>query len=202
MRIVCSKCGAKAKPGCQCGVAYVPAHVFAAKAVAAHPEKSDRTIAKEIGVSDKTVAKARKATAEKSAVAKRIGRDGKARKLPNKRMTPEAANAMRARAEAVARLFPPPFKTIPKRPALSLSRRCGCSPRAATRRRYSSSASALASISIGPICWCRQMKTKARFASRPLNGQSASLPPHDHPAILDGRTIYPGTVVSPRDVGR
>jgi len=110
--ICCSKCGAKAKPGCNCGVAYVPAHVFAAKAVAAHPEKSDRIIAREIGVSDKTVAKARKATAEKSAVAKRIGRDGKARKLPT--MTPEAANAMRARAEAVARLFPPPVKTIPE----------------------------------------------------------------------------------------
>jgi hypothetical protein len=44
------------------------------------------------------------------------------------------------------------------------------------------------------------MQTKARFASRPLNGQSASLPPHDHPAILEGRTIYPSTVVSPRDV--
>jgi len=43
------------------------------------------------------------------------------------------------------------------------------------------------------------MRTKARFASRPLNGQSASLPPHDHPAILEGRTIYPSTVVSPRD---
>ena len=64
--------------------------------------------------SDKTVAKARKATAEKSAVAKRIGRDGKARKLPTKRMTPEAAEAMKARAEAVARLFPPPVKTIPE----------------------------------------------------------------------------------------
>jgi hypothetical protein len=43
------------------------------------------------------------------------------------------------------------------------------------------------------------MRTIARFASRPLNGQSASLPPHDHPAILEGRTIYPSTVVSPRD---
>jgi hypothetical protein len=43
------------------------------------------------------------------------------------------------------------------------------------------------------------MRTIARFASRPLNGQSASLPPHDHPAILEGRTIYPSTVVSPRE---
>jgi hypothetical protein len=112
MILCCVKCGAKAKPGCQCDAAYVPARVYAAKAIAAHPEKSDRAIAAAIGVDSKTVAKARKATAEKSAVAKRIGRDGRARKLPA-RMTPEAANAMRARAEAVARLFPPPIKTIP-----------------------------------------------------------------------------------------
>src|ERR1700735_5205387 len=107
MNLCCSECGAKAKASCQCDAAYVPARVYAAKAVRAHPEKSDRTIAREIGVSDKTVAKARKATADKSAVGKRIGRDGKTRKLPNKQMTPEAADAMRARAEAGARLFPP-----------------------------------------------------------------------------------------------
>ena len=41
------------------------------------------------------------------------------------------------------------------------------------------------------------MRTVARFASRPLNGRSASLPPPDHPAVLEGRTIYPSTVVSP-----
>jgi hypothetical protein len=47
------------------------------------PEKSDRAIAAEIGVSDKTVAKARRATADKSAVEKkRTGKDGKARKMP------------------------------------------------------------------------------------------------------------------------
>jgi hypothetical protein len=114
MMLCCSECGAKAKAGCRCDVAYVPARVYAAKAVAAHPELSDRAIATEIGVSDKTVAKARKSTADKSAVAKRTGRDGKARKLPSRAMTPEAANAMRARAEAVARLFPPPTKTIPQ----------------------------------------------------------------------------------------
>jgi hypothetical protein len=114
MMLCCVKCGAKAKPGCQCDAAYVPARVYAAKAIAAHPEKSDRAIAAAIGVDSKTVAKARKATAEKSAVEKRIGRDGKTRKLPTKRMTPEAAEAMKARAEAVARLFPPPFKTIPE----------------------------------------------------------------------------------------
>lgn len=42
------------------------------------------------------------------------------------------------------------------------------------------------------------MKTVARFASIPLNGKPASLPPHDHRAIVSGHTIYPSTVVSPR----
>jgi hypothetical protein len=41
----------------------------AAAALARSPEKSDRAIAKEIGVSDKTVAKARRSTADHSAVA-------------------------------------------------------------------------------------------------------------------------------------
>ena len=40
--------------------------------------------------------------------------------------------------------------------------------------------------------------TKSRWVSRPLNGQSASMPPHDHPAIVGGHTIYPGTVRAPR----
>jgi hypothetical protein len=54
----------------------------AEEAVAANPEKSDRAIAQEIGVSDKTVAKARKRTADQSAVAKRTGKDGKKRMSP------------------------------------------------------------------------------------------------------------------------
>lgn len=112
MILCCVKCGAKAKPGCQCEAAYVPAHVFAAKAVRAHPEKSDRAIAKEIGIDHKTVAKARKSVGDKSPT-RRVGADGK-RYQATKQMTPEAANAMRARAEAVARLFPPPVKTIPE----------------------------------------------------------------------------------------
>jgi hypothetical protein len=31
--------------------------------------------------------------------------------------------------------------------------------------------------------------TKSRWASRPLTGQSASMPPHDHPALMNGHTI-------------
>lgn len=100
--LCCSKCGAKAKASCQCDAAYVPASKYAARAVAAHPEKSDRAIAAAIGVDHKTVAKARKSVGEKSPT--RVGADGK-RYLSTKRMTPEMANAMRARAEAVTAMF-------------------------------------------------------------------------------------------------
>jgi hypothetical protein len=69
----CSECGAER--GCNCSA---PAVLKAAIALAANPQKSDRAIAAEIGVSDKTVGKARKAGAESSAPEDvRIGRDGK-----------------------------------------------------------------------------------------------------------------------------
>jgi hypothetical protein len=80
----CARCGITQEAACGCGFGYVPAVECAAAAVAKHPEKSDRAIAAALGVSDKTVAKARASTAEKSAVAKRVGRDGKARKRPAK----------------------------------------------------------------------------------------------------------------------
>jgi hypothetical protein len=41
--------------------------------------------------------------------------------------------------------------------------------------------------------------TKSRFASKPLTGKSASLPPFDHPALVESRTIYPSTVRAGRD---
>src|SRR5262245_26035227 len=57
-----------------------------ARLVAAHPDMSDRSLAKMAGVSDKTIAKARpEPTAENSAVEeKRVGADGKKRKKPKK----------------------------------------------------------------------------------------------------------------------
>lgn len=45
----------------------------------------------------------------------------------------------------------------------------------------------------------RVRKTKSRFASRPLGGQSASMPPYDHPALVGGHTLYPTTVRRGRD---
>ena len=57
-------------------------HARIKAALEREPSKSDRAHAEELGVSDKTVAKVRKSTAEGSAVNKRIGKDGKARKQP------------------------------------------------------------------------------------------------------------------------
>lgn len=80
----CSSCGATANAACSCGVEYVPAGTRAIKAVAESPGKSDRAIAKELGVSPTIVHRARrKATAHKDAVP-RVGLDGKARKQPSK----------------------------------------------------------------------------------------------------------------------
>jgi len=92
----CPQCGAAGQGSCTCDVPYVPAGERAAKAVAENACLSDRAIAEKIGVSDKTVAKARKAsTAELSAVEKRVGRDGKHRAMPEKRDDPKNAASRR-----------------------------------------------------------------------------------------------------------
>lgn len=82
-RLECSACGATADAACGCGAPYMPAGTRAAKAVAANPEKSDRAIADELGVGHATVSRARKkATVSGDTVGKRVGKDGKVRKLP------------------------------------------------------------------------------------------------------------------------
>src|SRR5258708_4317169 len=66
---------------------------YLAQLVAAQPEKSDRLLAKETGVSHPTIAKARRAaeaTGKALPVGKRVGADGKARTRPAKRAKPEA----------------------------------------------------------------------------------------------------------------
>lgn len=83
-KIECSSCGAKADASCNCGAPYIPAGERAAKAVAANPEKSNRALAAEIGVSEPTVRRAREGTASHDAVDTRLGLDGKVRKLPTR----------------------------------------------------------------------------------------------------------------------
>jgi hypothetical protein len=81
-RLECSKCGAATDAACDCGEPYVPAGARAAKAVAENPQKSDRAIAAETGVSHHTVAKARRSTGKQLPVDARLGLDGKVRRLP------------------------------------------------------------------------------------------------------------------------
>lgn len=97
-RIECSACGATRDAACDCGASYVPAGTRAAQALAKNPEKSDRAIAAEIGVSTPTVGRARKATVTKVTVDEpcgtatapcvvaetRLGKDGKVRRLPQR----------------------------------------------------------------------------------------------------------------------
>jgi len=61
------------------------------KLVAAHPEKSDRELAKQAGVDHHQIARARKraeATGTTVPVEKRVGKDGKARRQPTKKAKP------------------------------------------------------------------------------------------------------------------
>jgi hypothetical protein len=81
-RMVCTACGAEANASCACGKPYMPAKQRAADAIAANPQKSNRAIADEIGVSEPTVRRARDATASPDAVDVRVGLDGKTRRMP------------------------------------------------------------------------------------------------------------------------
>jgi hypothetical protein len=89
-RLVCSGCGKSTEAACACGVAYVPAGQRAADAVAASPEKSDRAIAADLGVGNATVSRVRRATVSHDTVVEpRTGRDGKTRRMPQKKAAPK-----------------------------------------------------------------------------------------------------------------
>jgi hypothetical protein len=87
-RLSCSACGAEANASCDCGKPYVPKLRRAADAIRANPEKSDRAIAAEIGVSQPTVSKARTEN-QLSVDQPRTGLDGKVRRMPARPEPPE-----------------------------------------------------------------------------------------------------------------
>lgn len=96
----CPKCHATTELRCACGVEYVymRAGERAAAAVAANPEKSDRALAAEAGVSDMSIRRARQAqpTATNVEVEKRVGQDGRTRKLPKPRKNTPRVEALAA----------------------------------------------------------------------------------------------------------
>jgi hypothetical protein len=75
-RMQCTACGAEANASCNCGKPYVPKEA-AKEAIKANPEKSNRTIAGEIGTSEKTVRKARTELGAEGSAPERRGADGK-----------------------------------------------------------------------------------------------------------------------------
>jgi len=84
VQLQCTMCKAETAAACSCGAIYRPKAQRAAEAVADHPEKSNRAIAVETGLSEATVRRARDATASDDAVDEpRVGLDGKKRKLPS-----------------------------------------------------------------------------------------------------------------------
>src|SRR5262245_570315 len=79
----CSKCGAPGTASCDCGAPYLPATELARRVLEQDPNKSNRMVAEEVGVSRQTVHLARKQLANGLPVTgKRKGRDGKTRRLP------------------------------------------------------------------------------------------------------------------------
>lgn len=75
--LACSACGSIAEASCDCGVPYVPAGQRAIEAIRANPQKSDRAIAAELGIGNKTVSRARNALVSDDTPDERVGRDGK-----------------------------------------------------------------------------------------------------------------------------
>lgn len=74
----CSICGAHGELGCEHGASlYVSKSEYAAIAVRRNPEKSNRALAEELGVSDMTVKRARDEVQHNVAPEKRQGKDGK-----------------------------------------------------------------------------------------------------------------------------
>jgi hypothetical protein len=90
-RLICTGCGAETNATCNCGMEYRPKSERAREAVEANPEKSNRAIAEEIGVDEKTV---RKARADQSAPESVTGKDGKS--YPAKRLVSAAYGVPRS----------------------------------------------------------------------------------------------------------
>lgn len=102
----CPACGALASASCLCGLdyVYISPGKLAADAVKANPEKSDRAIAEELGIGNKTVSRARATVSNDTVDDKRIGLDGRKRgrpkgsidKTPRKKREPKAPGVKQA----------------------------------------------------------------------------------------------------------
>ena len=88
--MVCTGCGAEVSASCNCGKPYEPKSVRAREAIEAGPEKSNRAIAAETGISEPTIRRAREAAASDDAPDTVTGRDGKSYPAKKPKAMPEA----------------------------------------------------------------------------------------------------------------
>jgi len=111
VQLQCTMCKAETAAACSCGATYrVKPAERAAAAITEHPEKSDRAIAAEVGVSPTTVGKARASTVHTGQLDEpRVGLDGKTRKLPSyiPDPAPEIRNSLIEQALDVVRQMTP-----------------------------------------------------------------------------------------------
>jgi hypothetical protein len=121
----CSSCGASAIASCDCGAPYIPASDRAAKAIADNPSKSSRAIAADLGLSHTTVNEVRKSTGKQFPVDTRVGRDGKVRQMPQRKIKTEEIMPTEEEAEESYQ------ETIYDQACLFLEEMTG-----ATRRRF------------------------------------------------------------------
>jgi len=127
---------------------------YVAQLVAAQPEKSDRLLAKETGVSHPTIAKARRAaeaTGKALPVGKRVGADGKARTRPAKRAKPEAKAKAKAKVpKHDSRIIAP--KLAYRVGPTARSARCDHAPPVPAGRRRRDRAPHCRRATQGPTC--------------------------------------------------
>jgi hypothetical protein len=106
LKFACTKCGAFAEPKCSCGAEYkfLPPSKLAEIAIKNNPNRSDRSIAAELGVSHTTVIRARQSTGTNVPVGdKRVGLDGKHRRVGKRESTRGRATPQLDKACAIIR---------------------------------------------------------------------------------------------------
>jgi hypothetical protein len=103
LRLHCAKCGSQAEATCDCGVGYLSAGEFAAKAAAEHPEMSNRAIAEMTGVSEATLRRARGASFD--APETRTGLDGRQHPVERRQADQHHQGPVAARDRKVLKAF-------------------------------------------------------------------------------------------------
>jgi hypothetical protein len=107
----CSGCGVTIDAACNCGKPYISAGEAAAKAIEADPQKSNNSIAKEIGVSEPTVRRIRGSLKDEpvpsnGGPAKRKGTDGKSYPATKTKKPPERRQAKKSERKRKGSILP------------------------------------------------------------------------------------------------